>query len=112
MTHWECWWEWGFKFSLLKDRLKKVKYFNPEKIDSLYHSIETRACHPHDISFLDWWWIKEFYLSNYKFCLEVMDILHWTTTFSRIVIFTVLYIGLNTVGIKYFNWTNFWTNEN
>lgn len=105
MTHWQCWWEWWFKFSLLKDRLKKVKYFNPQKLDSLYNSIETRACLPHDILFLEWWWIKEFYLANYGFIIEILRILHWTSIPSRIIIFIVLFFWLNILWVKYFNWT-------
>ena len=104
MSNW-CWWEWGFKFSLLKDRLKKVELFNPKKLDSLYLSIETRACNFHDDAFEKGWWIKEFYKANMDFINEIMKILHWTTIFSRLIIFIVLFFWLNTIWIKYFNWT-------
>lgn len=99
-----CWWEWGFKFSLLKDRLKKLKYFNPQKLDSLYNSIETRACSKHDDKFEKWGWIIEFLKANWEFIIEVLRILHWTSIPSRIIIFIVLFFWLNTLWIKYFNW--------
>ena len=99
-----CWWEWWFKFILLKDNVKKLKFFDWDKLDSLYYSIETRACNPHDIDFAKWWWFIDFYKANIKFILEVLKILHWTNVLSRIFIFTILFIWLNTIWIKYFNW--------
>lgn len=100
-----CWWEWGFKFSLLKDRLKKLKFFNPLLLDRLYASIETRACNPHDKKFEEWWWIIEFYEANLEFINEVLLILHWSNSTWRLLIFIVLFFWLNTIWIKYFNWT-------
>jgi hypothetical protein len=107
MTHWECWWEWGFKFSLLKDRLKKVDLFNPDKIESLYNSIETKACNPHDDDFEKGWGIIDFVKSNYKFTIRVLEILDWTSVKSRFIIGCILMIWLNTLWIKYFNWKKF-----
>lgn len=104
MTHWECWWEWGFKFSLLKDRLKKVDLFNPDKIESLYNSIEIKACNPHDDDFAKGWWLKEFLKANYKFTITVLQILDWTSVKSRFIIWIILLLWLNTIWIKYFNW--------
>lgn len=99
-----CWWEWWFKFVLLKDRLKKLKWFNPKKLDSLYKSIETRACNPHDEAFEKWGNFLDFYKANLVFIEEVLAILHWTSVGSRIVIFTILFFGLNIGWIRYFNW--------
>lgn len=99
-----CWWEWGFKFILLKERLKKVKYFNPDKLDSLYNSIEVRACNPHDELFSKWGGIIEFLTANYNFIVEILKILHWTNFISRLFIAIILFIWLNTIWIKYFNW--------
>ena len=103
MANW-CWWEWGFKFSLLKDRLKKVDLFNVDKLESLYNSIETRACNPHDLDFEKGWWIIDFVKANLKFIKEIMVILHWTSIKSRLIIWAILFIWLNTLWIKYFNW--------
>lgn len=100
-----CWWEWWFKFSLLKNRIKKVKFFNPDKIEKLYNSIEVRWCNPHDIAFARWGWIKAFLKANWEFIIEMLRILHWTSTPSRLLIFIVLFFWLNTIWIKYFNWT-------
>lgn len=104
MTNW-CWWEGWFKFKLLKDYIKNVKYFNPDKIESLYKTIETRACGPHDNKFTLWGWIKEFLKANYDFTIELLRILHWTSVWSRIIIFTITMLWLNTIWIRYFNWT-------
>lgn len=104
MVKWECWWEWWFKFSLLKDRLKKVDLFNADKLESLYNSIETRACGPHDLAFEKGWGIVDFVKANLKFIKEIMVILHWTSIKSRLIIWAILFIWLNTLWIKYFNW--------
>lgn len=99
-----CWWEWGFKFSLLKERVKKLDFFNPDLLDELYNSIENRACNKHDNKFSKGWWIIEFLKANREFIIEVLKILHWTSILSRIIIFIVLFFWLNTIWIKYFNW--------
>ena len=103
-TNW-CWWEWGFKFSLLKDRLKKVDFFNPDKLESLYNSIETKACNPHDDDFGKGGWIIEFLKANYKFTIRVLQILHWTSIKSRLIIFIITFMWLNIFWIRHFNWT-------
>lgn len=100
-----CWWAGGFRFSLIKDWVKKVKFFNPALIDKLYYDIETKACNPHDEAFILWWGIIDLYKANWKFIKELLAILHWTTILSRIIIFIVFFFGLNIIGIKYFNWT-------
>ena len=104
MANW-CWSEWGFKFSLLKDRLKKLDFFNPEKLDSLYNNIETNLCNPHDEEFEKWWWIINFIKSNYKFSLWLIQILNWTSSKSRLIIFIITFMWLNILWIKHFNWT-------
>lgn len=104
MGNW-CWWEWWFKFILLKERVKKLDFFNPELLDKLYLSIETRACDIHDDKFKEGGWIFSFLKANWEFIIEIMKIIHWTSVLSRILIFIVLFFWLNTIWIKYFNWT-------
>lgn len=100
-----CWWEWGFKFILIKDWIKKLKFFNPLLLEKLSTSIETRACNPHDEAFTKGGWIKEFLKANWEFIIEILRILHWTSVASRCLIFIILFFWLNTIWMKYFNWT-------
>lgn len=104
MPNW-CWAEWGFKFSLLKDRLKELDFFDSEKLDSLYNNIETNLCNPHDNDFANWWWILDFIRANLNFSIWLLRILHWTSVKSKIIIFLISFIGLNIFWIKYFKWT-------
>lgn len=103
MPNW-CWWAGGFKFEILKDRIKKLPLIDPNKVDSLYSTIEEKCCNPHDDEFDKWWWIIEFVWANYMFCLNLICILHWTTIRWRIFIFFPTFILMNIFWIKYFNW--------
>lgn len=102
MQNW-CWWEWWFKFELLKDRIKKLPFFDINKIESLYKDIEKKCCYPHDIRFEIWWNIFDFIKANYIFSKDLIWILQWTTIFWRFTIFLVSFILLNIFWIRYFN---------
>ena len=100
---WICnwvWWKWGIQFT---DLLRKLKYFNKEKEKELLFHLDLIA-DIHDIDFNNWWWIKDFIKSNYKFCNNLIKLLNWTNTIWRITIFTFVFTSLNIFWIKYFNW--------
>ena len=105
MTNW-CGWEWGFKFTIIRDRIKKLKFLDPKKVDKLYHDIEVKVCNPHDEDFALWGGILDFYRANYMFIERLLRLLHWTNTVSRLLVFIVVFIWLSTVWVKYFNWTH------
>jgi len=103
-----CGWKWGYQFSKLKDRLKKLPGVNPAKLDSLYYDIEINACDPHDNAFWVGWGITDFLKANKDFALNVIHLLHWTSVLWRLTIFLLLFIGTSTIWIKYFNFTKVW----
>lgn len=103
-----CGWQWGLRFSMIKNWVKKVKFFNPDKVESLYYDIETLCCNPHDEWFSAWWGITDFYKANMSFINNLLALLHWTTIFSRIIIFVVFFFGLNILGVRYFKFTKLW----
>lgn len=109
MINW-CWWEWWFKFSILKNRIIKLKFFDINKIELLYSKIEINCCNPHDDLFDKWGWIIDFIKANYKFSNDLILILHWTNTIWRFYIFITSFILLNIFWIRFFNWT-YWNKK-
>jgi hypothetical protein len=107
VTNW-MWWKWGIQWT---KQAKKLAYFKKEKEKQLLEDLDLIS-DIHDLWFNEWWWVKEFYLVNYTYINDVLALLHWTTIFSRWIILIVLFFWLNTIWLKYFNWTNFRTNEN
>jgi len=99
-----CWWEWGFKFSTIRDRVSKLPFVDSSKLEKLYYDIETKCCNPHDDRFENWGWLIAFLRANYIFALDTISLLHWTTVMWRLAIFLLLFIWTSTLGIKYFNW--------
>ena len=107
MSNW-CWGEDWFKFSSIRNKVKKLPLVNIEKLDSCYIKIEEKACNPHDDKFELWGGIYDFLKANKEFATDVITILHWTTTFWRLSTFLLLFWGTSTLWIKYFNWTCVW----
>lgn len=90
---------------MIKNWIKRVKFFNPNKVDKLYYDIEILCCGPHDNDFEKGGGIIDFIKANLLFIERLLQLLQWTTTISRILIFIIFFIWLNIIGIKYFNWT-------
>ena len=99
-----CGWKWGFSFIKLKNRIEKLPFVNPKKLNKLYKDIEVKCCYPHDLAFDKWGWVKDFVVANYMFCENLMTLLHWTLPISRLIIFITTFTALNLFWIKYFNW--------
>lgn len=107
MSNW-CWGEGGFKFSTIRNKVKRLPLVNPEKLDSCYSTIEEKACNPHDDKFEKGGGLNTFIKANYEFALDVLWVLHWTTIMGRISTFILLFWWTSTLWIKYFNWTCVW----
>ena len=107
MSNW-CWWEGGFKFSTIRNKVKKLPFVNADKLDNCYRSIELKACNPHDDKFEVGGGLYDFIKANYQFAVDVIGILHWTTVFWRLSTFVLLFWGTSTLWISYFNWTCIW----
>lgn len=100
-----CGWEGGFKFRTILTWLKKIPNFDFEKAESLYDTIEDKVCNPHDDRFTEWGGVIEFYKANYEFTENLLRELHWSTITGRAFIALISMFFLNTIWIKYFNWT-------
>lgn len=107
MSNW-CGWEWGFKFTIIRKWIKKLPLLDDDKIDKTYYNIEINACDPHDDKFEVWGWLYDFLKANYDFINDLLIELHWTTTPWRFLILSTVFPLMNTVWIKYFNWTCIW----
>lgn len=103
MVNW-CWGEWGLDFKKLKNKLKKLPFVDPKKLDSLYVDIEAMACYPHDRAFDKGGGIRDFIKANYEFANKVLELLHWTSPWGRTTILVFVFWSMNIFGIKYFNW--------
>lgn len=105
-----CWGGWWFEFkTILNYMFKLIKFFikksanvKIKKLKRLWKDIELLCNWLHDIDFSLWGNIKDFHAANMKFICWILGLLHWSTVFIRILVFIVLYIWLNTVGLKFF----------
>lgn len=104
MSNW-CWWEWGFKFSRVRNLVKKLPFVNPKKLDKTYNDIEEKHCWPHDKRFEVWGGLYDFIKANYIFALWVAWMMYWTTVRGRVTIFSVLFSWTTLLWWRYFNWT-------
>jgi len=107
MSNW-CGGEWAFKFSTIRDKVKKLPFVDPDLLDSCYMTIEIRACNPHDDKFELWGGIYDFIKANYEFAIDVVRILHWTTITGRAIVFLSLFTWTTLFWRKFFNWTHIW----
>ena len=98
-----CWWQWWYDFIDLKNRIEKLPWVNNDKLDKLYSDIEMTVCHPHDDRFTQWWWIIDYIRANYIFCIDLLGLLHWTSSMARFWLFLIVFTGLNLFWFKYFN---------
>ena len=104
MSNW-CGWEWSFKFTTLRDKLKNLPFVDKNKLEKLYYDIETKACNPHDDKFEEWGWLTDFLRANKEFWIDVIRMLHWTTILGRLTTFLLLFLWTTLLGWKFFNWT-------
>ena len=100
-----CWWHWGYDFINLKNRISKLPFVNKRKLNKLYHDIEIKCCIPHDNMFSKWGGLFSFIKANYNFCISLLALLYWTSLKWRFIVFLVVFLWLNTIWVKYFNWT-------
>lgn len=100
-----CWAKWGYDFINLKNRIKKLPWVKPYKLDSFYRTVELKCCLPHDNRADIGWWIIAFIKSNYVFALDLISIMRFTTSFGRFTIFLLAFIWTSVWGIRTFNWT-------
>ena len=99
-----CWWKWWFDFSVICNKIAKLKYFDEKKINKLYDDILI-LCYEHDIQFFVWNSFISFLKANYKFSIWLVALTHWTVVVERIMIFFTIFTLLSTIWIQYFN---FW----
>jgi len=99
-----CWWKWWFDFSVICNKIAKLKYFDEKKINKLYDDILI-LCYEHDIQFFIWNSFISFLRANYKFSIWLVALTHWTVVVERIMIFLTIFTLLSTIWIQYFN---FW----
>jgi len=99
-----CWWKWWFDFSVICNKIAKLKYFDEKKINKLYDDILI-LCYEHDIQFFVWNSFISFLKANYKFSIWLVALTHWTVVVERIMLFLTIFTLLSTIWIQYFN---FW----
>lgn len=99
-----CWKEWGFKFDTLLPKIAKLPFVDKTKLNKLYKDIESKCCYYHDLDYFHWGWVKDFIKSNYVFSYRLICLLHWTSMFWRITIFSIAFMWLNIFWISAFNW--------
>ena len=100
---WVCnwaWWKGWIKWTKLWSLLH---WFQTKKGKQLLIDIDLIS-DMHDIRFYLWWWLFDFIKANYKFCLNMMQLLWWTNTPSRLLLFIILFLWVTIFWIKYFTW--------
>ena len=97
------WWEWGYDFYKLCNKIWELKYFDEKKINALYNDLELLA-NEHDIDYTIWNTIYGFLRANYLFCLWVVGLTHWSTRTGRFLLFIWLFSWLIIFWIRFYNW--------
>jgi hypothetical protein len=125
MSNW-CWGEWGFKFSILKNAIKKLPWVNWKELDKVYNEIELWPCKEHDDDFEKGGGIKNYLKAKKKLAIKVIKLLQrnlwrifWktfitkksrilfmilTTPIWRGLIFVLIFWWTTLFWFKYFNW--------
>lgn len=93
-----CWWKWGFNFS---DYFERLPFFNWKKSKSLLLD-SRRVCCIHDKRFYDWWNFIDFIIANYDLANDMIQLLYWTSIFSKITLWLLIFLWTTLFG-----WTNF-----
>jgi len=90
-----CGWKWGWSIS---DSLESLPYFKEEKRKNLLKDIKIICClHDYDF-FKKTWFLK----SNYKLAIRILQLLHWTTTWKRLLLFILIFWGTTLFWYKYY----------
>ena len=106
ITNW-CWWKWGIQWT---DEARKFKYFQKEKEKELLNNLDLIS-DIHDIEFNNESGtnilnsLKNFLRANYMLTMRTIRLLHWTSFLRKLFVFSVMMISLNTIWLKYFNFT-------
>lgn len=99
----------GFKFDYLfriaKWIIWKSNKIRLEKVSKLFKDMKLLCSFTHDIDFYLWWWIKEFYKANIVFIIWILQLLHWSNWYIKILIFILLFLWLNIFWLFHFHFT-------
>lgn len=82
---------------------RKFKAFNSNRLEQLLNDLDL-VSDIHDLEFGKWGGIIKFYKSNLDLINRVLILLHWTSTLRRLLVFIIMFIGLNTIWVIAFNW--------
>ncbi len=102
-TNPDCNWCGGKGGIDFENLMKALPYFRKDKGKQLLEDLHLICC-LHDICFARWGGLLDFWTCNYKFAYNVIKLLHWTDTISRMIVFLVIFGGTTIFGWKYFNW--------
>lgn len=84
-------------------KARKFKAFDSKKWKQLLDDLDL-VSDIHDLEFWEWGWFIKFFKSNMNLINRVLILLHWTSILRRLLVFTIMFFGLNTVWIIAFNW--------
>ena len=95
-------WMWP-KWTSITKFLKKLPNFESDKKNRLLDDLDL-VSDIHDLAYLKWWWIIDFFKANDIFIRNVLDLFYWTSRTARFFLFIILFYWLNTIWIRYFHW--------
>lgn len=96
-------WMWRKGWVAWTKQARNFKAFDSKRGNQLLDDLDLIS-DIHDLEFGKWGWLIKFYKSNYDLINRTLILLHWTSTLRRFLVFTIMFIGLNTVWIIAFNW--------
>lgn len=99
-----CGWKWWFDFDcLLKTLIQQLESYLPEKSESLFKKVEM-ICYSHDYEFSLWGNYYHFIRANFRFAKDTFALLTWTKLYQRIILSLTVFLVLNLMWKKYFNY--------
>lgn len=97
-----CWAKWGFNFSNLLEKLKKLESFKNEKYDKLVEDLKL-VCNIHDYQFFNWWCFLDFICYNFQLAINMTRLLHWTWFLRKSIVFVSVFLWTSFFWFKSFN---------
>ncbi len=82
---------------------RKFKAFDSKRWNQLLNDLDL-VSDIHDLEFWKWGRVIKFYKANLDLINRVLILLHWTSILRRLLVFIIMFFGLNTVWVIAFNW--------
>lgn len=97
ITNW-MWAKWWIQFT---DVARKFAFAKKPKIAKFLDDLDL-VSDIHDLNYLNWETFKDFFKANMELISRVLQLMWWTSTSRRLIVFIMMFTTLNTIWWKAF----------